>query len=125
MPLWTWLACAVGPAFDGPPLLEVDSDAGLLHLVVRSDPQPPAEGVTAFEYTVTGADGPVDDLRVEVEPYMPAMDMGTSVVPTVTPAGDGVYVVENVDLVMPGDWELRSTFSGPVDDYAAPAFTVP
>jgi hypothetical protein len=31
----------------------------------------------------------------------------------------------NVYVYMPGRWELKTTFSGPMQDHAAPAFQVP
>jgi hypothetical protein len=68
---------------------------------------------------------PVDGLRVDVVPWMPVMGHGTSVIPTVTPSGRGIYVITNVYLYMPGRWELRSKFSDGVQDSAAPTFDVP
>jgi hypothetical protein len=118
----TLLACA---RFDGNPLLEVDSDHGLLHVEVRSDPQPPVLGVTRFQFVVTDPDGaPVPDLDLTVVPYMPEMDMGPAVQPEVRARRDGVYEIDRVDLVMEGTWELDTDFAGAVEDSVAPSFDV-
>jgi hypothetical protein len=116
-----------GPAtFGATPLLSVDSDQGLAHVEVRSDPQPPEVGVSAFQYVVTDVDGaPIEGLDVSVTPWMPQMGMGASVQPTVSDRGGGVYQVDDVDLVMSGTWELQTTFAGPVVDTVAPSLEVP
>jgi hypothetical protein len=94
---------------------------------VRTSPQPPPHGTIAVQLSVTQvADGtPVDGLTLHVRPWMPAHDHGTSIVPTVKPGGKGEYLLTNVDLFMPGYWELQTNFSGPATDYVAPAFNVP
>jgi hypothetical protein len=39
--------------------------------------------------------------------------------------GSGRYVVSDVALVMPGTWELRTTFAGPTQDRATPSLQIP
>ncbi len=105
-----------------------DSGApGTLAVEVRTSPQPPQRGTIAVELTVTGvADAsPRDGLLIQVLPWMPQDNHGASIAPVVTSEGSGKYLVTGVDLFMPGRWELRTTFSGPVTDHAAPAFDVP
>jgi len=117
----------------GPPTFMADAletaigSAGVLSVAVRTSPQPPPHGTIAVELSITRvADGtPVDGLMLQVRPWMPAHDHGTSVAPTVTAEGQGKYLLTNVDLFMPGHWELQTNFSGPATDYAAPAFDVP
>jgi hypothetical protein len=103
------------------------TQSGALHLEVRTSPQPPERGTNAIELTVTNAsDGkPRDDLTLAVKPWMPAMNHGSSAIPTVTPAGHGKYVVTEVYLFMPGHWELQTSISGAMTDYAAPAVDIP
>jgi len=67
---------------------------------------------------------PCDGLTVDMRPWMPSMGHGTSK-PTITAEGNGRYLVSDVYLFMPGTWELRTTFSGPVSDTAAPTISVP
>ena len=92
--------------------------------------------MVSVEYRVTAAGGgrcrsrrrrrrPVDGLAITVLPWMPDMGHGASVTPTVTAAGGGRYVVENVELFMPGKWELRTTLAGPSEDSVTPSFRIP
>ncbi|HXN30815.1 MAG TPA: FixH family protein [Polyangiaceae bacterium] len=120
------------PAFQAAPYLSltttsVSGGPGALAVDVRTSPQPPQRGTVAVELTVTNvADAaPRDGLTVRVVPWMPQDDHGASIAPVVTAQGDGKYLVTGIDLFMPGRWELRTTFAGPVTDQAAPAFDVP
>jgi hypothetical protein len=131
--LLTALGCSVEPAggeatsFPAKPLTTLHSDASALTIEVRTAPeQPPGRGVVSVEYRVTDKDGaPVDGLTLEVVPWMPDMGHGSSVKPIVTAEGGGRYVVSNVQLFMPGRWELRTTTFGPVEDRATPSFQIP
>ncbi len=103
--------------------LQVDSNSGALH----ADPEPPARGSNALELTITRtSDGaPVDGLSLEVEPWMPAMNHGTSAKPVVVSEGGGRYLVSELYLYMPGRWELRTTMTGPMTDEVTPALQIP
>jgi hypothetical protein len=123
-------ADASGPGageFPADPLATLASASGALSLAVRTSPsQPPTRGTSAVELTVTDAKGAaLAGLDVAVEPWMPAMGHGASVVPTVSEEGGGRYVAREVDLFMPGRWELRTTFSGSVSDHATVVFDIP
>jgi hypothetical protein len=113
--------------FSAPPLVTCTSAGGSLNVDLRTSPQPPVEGVIEAQLTVTLASTgkPVDGLTITVVPWMPSMGHGTSVVPTVSATGNGTYLVDQVSLTMGGEWELRLTFDGTVEDTAAPAFDVP
>jgi hypothetical protein len=114
--------------FSSDPYMTTTSDSQLLRIDVRTSPQPPVRGTNAMELTVTDvASGkPRDDLTIAVDPWMPAMNHGSSAIPTVTPKGGGNYVVTEVDLFMPGHWELRTSFSSATTtDHAAPAVDIP
>jgi hypothetical protein len=110
--------------FSGTPYATAMSDSGSLAIEVRTCPQPPSRGTNSVELFVSAAGKPVDGLTVDVTPFMPAMGHGTST-PTITPEGDGKYLVTEVYLYMPGVWQLKTTFSGPVSDHAAPSVSVP
>ncbi len=114
-------------SFPSEPLSTVKSQGGALSVAVRTSPsQPPPRGTCSVELTVTDAGGaPVDGLAVAVVPFMPSHGHGASVKPTVTPRGGGRYELTNVSLFMPGSWELRTTFTGKVEDRAAPIIDVP
>jgi hypothetical protein len=113
--------------FSADAYLTTTGDAGALSVQVRTSPQPPQRGTIGVELTVTNvADGtPRDGLTVGVVPWMPADNHGAPTAPAVTAEGEGKYLLTGVDLFMPGHWELRTTFSGPVMDQAVPAFDVP
>jgi hypothetical protein len=113
--------------FTADALVTTVGSSGALSAAVRTSPQPPTRGTIAVELTVTqAADAtPVDGLAVQVRPWMPAHDHGSSIVPTVMSEGHGKYLITNVELFMPGHWELQTHFSGPATDDVAPAFDVP
>jgi len=137
--LWVCLLLVGGPAacsggvqarsmtFSSDAYLTVMSKSGTLSVEVRTSPQPPQRGTIGVELVVANAGDAAlrDGLTVDLVPWMPAHGHGTSVVPTVDAKGQGRYELANVDLFMPGHWELRTTFSGPLMDYVAPAFDIP
>lgn len=108
-------------------LTSTTSSAHGLRVAVRTAPdQPPQRGTCAVELRVDDKDGaPVDGLDVTVVPWMPAHGHGASVSPTVTAKGGGRYVASDVNLFMAGQWQLRTSFHGPVDDDATATFVVP
>jgi hypothetical protein len=115
-----------GGVFPEQPFTRADSNSGALHLALRSLPQPPARGQDTVRLGVTDDGGnPVDGLELSVQPWMPVMGHGSSVVPTVTGKGQGDYDVSNLYLAMPGTWELRVAVSGKASDGATPSFQVP
>lgn len=114
-------------SFPAAVLVSSMSAGGTLRVDVRTSPdQPPSRGTSSVELTLTDVRGaPVDGLTLTVVPWMPAMGHGTAVPPVVTPAGNGRYVLTNVNMFMPGEWDLRTTFEGSVSDHAAPALQIP
>jgi hypothetical protein len=102
------------------------SDSGAIQVELRTSPQPPTRGTIDAQFVVTGvADGmPIDGLALSILPWMPAMNHG-AIHPTITPQGEGKYLITELDLYMPGHWQLRTTISGPVTDSVAPAFDIP
>jgi hypothetical protein len=115
---------APGASFPSAPYAVVTSDTGL-HVEVRTAPtQPPPRGVCSVELTITDSSGaPRDGLALAIVPWMPSHDHGASVVPSVVAEGGGRYVASNVDLFMPGRWELRTTID--TKDHVTPTIDVP
>ncbi len=103
------------------------SDGGQLTIEVRTSPeQPPERGLAIVKLTIADAAGdPMEDLVVTAVPWMPDMGHGTSVKPTVTNEGGGEYQLDNVNMFMPGRWELRTKMTGPMDDSAKFIFQIP
>ena len=131
------IACSSAPAssassatsdpFEGEPLTTFDGDGGKVHVELRTRPdQPPSRGVENLSLAVTDEAGvPLDGLTIDVVPWMPAMGHGASVKPQVTALGNGHYTVDNVDFVMPGQWQIRITFSGAIEDHAISVLQIP
>ncbi|MEO8876879.1 MAG: FixH family protein [Polyangiaceae bacterium] len=118
--------------FSKDPLVTVTSDSGNLKIDVRTSPsQPPSRGEQAVQLVVTDATTgkPKTGLSVNMTPWMPAMGHGASVTPSVSEKSPGTYVINDVDLFMPGNWELRTTFATAANstdtDHAAPSFQIP
>jgi hypothetical protein len=119
---------SVGTASDDAPLVQVDSvvsTSGDIAVAMLAHGTAPARGMHDMQLVLTHvSDGsPVDGLSLEVVPWMPAMGHGTSLTPTVTALGDGVYEIDDLDLYMAGQWELRASFGTPADK-AAPALQI-
>ena len=112
--------------FPETPLTTISSDAAGLVIEVRTSPNLPSRGTNKIELTVTdGAHVLRDGLTIQATTYMPEMGHGAAVVPSVAAGGSGKYVVSNVDLFMPGRWELRTTIGGSVEDHATILFQIP
>jgi hypothetical protein len=108
-------------------LTTVTSTHGAFHVDVRTSPdQPPSRGIVSVDYRITDMNqAPADGLTVAVVPWMPDMGHGASTTPTVEKMGGGRYVISNVELFMPGRWDLRTTISGPSQDSVTPEFEIP
>jgi hypothetical protein len=113
--------------FTAAPYSTPTGDMRVLQFEVRTSPQPPARGTNEVQLTIRSvADGTaLDGLHVAVKPWMPAMNHGTSILPSVTPQGGGKYLITDLDLFMAGLWELRLTVTGASTDQAAPSFEIP
>jgi hypothetical protein len=115
--------------FSGPPDATLTTQEGSFRIEVRTAPEPPSRGSNVLQLRITdiASGDAVDALDVVVVPWMPVMGHGASVKPTVT-HGDapGTYVVNGVQLFMPGTWELRTTLArGATVEHATPSFQIP
>lgn len=112
--------------FSGPPVETVTSASGAVTVSLRWSPATPVKGYDAAELTFTDPAGdPVDGLGVSVVPWMPAHGHGTTVQPTLMPAGPGVQIATPLYLFMSGRWQLRTTLTGPIDDAVTPTVDIP
>jgi hypothetical protein len=110
------------------PIATATGSSVKLNVAVYTTPsQPPPAGDDGVELIVTDATtgDPVEGLTLAVTPWMPAMGHGTCCIPTFTNKGKGHYVSTDVSLFMPGEWQLRTQFSGKVSDFVTPTFDVP
>ncbi|HWV38090.1 MAG TPA: FixH family protein [Vulgatibacter sp.] len=114
------------PEFTGDPLATITSDSGALRLEIRTSPQPPTKGPVDVEVAVVDSESgaPVDDLSIEVSPWMGSMGHGSNTVDA-DALGEGRYLATGALFSMPGPWELRFAISGAIDDTAeTPSFEV-
>lgn len=97
-------------------LLELPGEEGELRAELRSSPQPPVRGTNQFELIVMRAadDRVMDGVEIAVEPWLPGR--GPFEAPRVEARGGGRYIVHDVVFTQAGDWELRISASGPVED---------
>lgn len=119
--------CSSASTFPSSALTTLTSDGGKLKIALRSAPnQPLAAGLQCVELVVTdpATGATIDGLTITMTPWMPAMGHGTTVTPLVTPLSGGRYVFTNVSLFMPGEWQLRTQFTGQVTDSVEPTFNV-
>jgi hypothetical protein len=108
-----------------PAAMQLASESGRYLIEVSSDPNPTARGVNTVMFTVTDDGGaPMPQLALDVQPWMPSHNHGTSVQPTVVNMNGGTYRIDNVYFFMAGHWELRTTFTES-GDHVVPVFDVP
>jgi hypothetical protein len=94
-------------------LAQKSMDGTVTVTFVSAEPAPPAKGGNTFTVDITDAMGkPIDGATVAVKPFMPDHGHGASVTPTVSPRSQaGRYDVTNVELFMPGIWEITFTIT--------------
>jgi hypothetical protein len=113
-------------SFSGPAAETVASASGQLTIGVRWSPAVPVKGSDAAELTLLdGAGNPVDGLTLTVVPWMPAHGHGTSIEPVTTLSGPGVEIATPVYLFMSGEWQLRMTITGAMNDSAIATVEIP
>ena len=98
----------------------VTSASGRLRVEVLASATPLRRGVQRFHIRVTEAatGRAVPGVELAVLPWMPSMGHGIDGNPRITVLGPGDFEVSDLDLFMPGAWELRLTLTGKVDDKA-------
>ncbi len=107
------------------------SSSGALRATLRPSSNPPPLGTQTVAMDLVYVDGgaPATGLALTVVPWMPAMEHGTSIVPSVSEtATPGTYAIANAYLFMPGIWEMRTTVSASANgaaDKVAPSLDVP
>jgi hypothetical protein len=79
---------------------------------VAAQPAPPQKGTNTWTVHVTDAGGKaVDGATIDVKPFMPDHNHGSSITPQVVPMGSGDYHVELLDFFMPGVWQSTLTIT--------------
>jgi hypothetical protein len=126
------------PASGGGPI-DLTSDQGKIKIVLSAVPEGPMNaGDDAVQIALTDpkTGQSVENEQIELVPFMPTMGHGTDVIPLCQEMGQeqgqemgqeqgkGHYLCTNVNLYMPGEWQLRFKFVTPVSDSAAPNLEV-
>ncbi len=94
--------------------LSRSSDAGVYEVILlEASPAPPDVGLNTFTVQIDGASGGV------IRPWMPLHGHGT-VPPTypLTDNGDQTWTSGEIDLFMPGVWEIQVEVTGAAEDTA-------
>lgn len=101
-------------------IASVVSASGRFQIEVRARQGPLKRGPQTLRFVVTEAKthAPATGLQLAVEPWMPSMGHGLSDTPQVSATGPGQFQVADLDLFMPGVWELRLRLSGAATDQA-------
>jgi hypothetical protein len=81
-------------------------EAGIEFVLAAAAPTPPAKNDNTWTLRVLDSGAGMNDLVLDVVPFMPDHGHGTPIVAeTVSEEAGGIYVVEPVNLWMPGLWE--------------------
>jgi hypothetical protein len=113
-------------SFSGPAAQTLTSSSGQLSIGIRWSPDVPIKGSDAAELTFRDAAGDlVDGLAVSMVPWMPAHGHGTSIDPIMMSSSPGVQIATPLYLFMSGEWQLRMTITGALDDSAVATAEIP
>jgi hypothetical protein len=93
-----------------------------------ADPAPPAKGLNKLTIDVTDDAGqPIDGATIAVKSCMPLHGHCSTITPTITAGSQpGRYVIDQVELFMPGLWEIALTVtpSGGAADPVSVSFCI-
>lgn len=113
-------AAAGGCDSDAYPLLSqmLISENGYYMAEITTDPQQPvAKGPHTATFKLMDADEePITGATIDVEPWMPGMNHGSTATPVVSEEGGGMYTISNIVFTMGGVWELRIDISADATD---------
>jgi hypothetical protein len=127
LPACSGAAESTGHTFAAESLLVMTSELGSYRVEVRTSPdQPPTRGELAAQFIITDAHtgAPQSGLELQVVPWMPAMGHGTSVKPIISETAPGSYLIDQLLLFMPGDWQIRTELDGAVSDHVTPTLEI-
>lgn len=111
--------------FSTQPSQTVSSASGALTLTIFEPvDRRLSRGVNALQLQVTSDAGTrLDGLSMSMTTWMPAMGHGSGVIPSVAVI-DGGFVATNISLPMAGQWDLRCTFEGELNDHATLSYDI-
>lgn len=101
--------------FKGSIFTATDTGYYTAELIIR--PRPPVVGKNSADLIIHDWKAhDIEGLGITVTPYMAEKGTPSPDKVTVKDAGRGLYILENLNYNMPGQWELRLDIRGPEDD---------
>ncbi|MCE9574512.1 MAG: FixH family protein [Deltaproteobacteria bacterium] len=104
----------------------VGSQGQITFTLVAADPAPPGRGLNSWMVELSDASGPVAGAALVVTPYMPEHQHPAGTLPVVTEPAAGHYMIDMINLWMPGVWQttIEATPAGGTKDVAVFGFCV-
>jgi len=108
-------------------LTETSAKGTFVATVMSIDPAMTVKGTNSWTVQIADMTGaPVDGLAMNIVPFMPDHQHGTSIAPVATGQGGGVYSITPLYLYMEGYWTVTITLqpmsgSGTTDTVIIPA----
>lgn len=81
--------------------------------IADATPSDPVRADNGWTVAIERDQAVVEDVEIEVKLWMPDHGHGTGVHATVTPMGDGQYMLEPLNLFMAGLWEITLVLTLP------------
>ena len=84
-------------------------NANFEYKLLTSMPGPPDRGINTWSLEVKNDQGqPLGaEQALEISPFMPDHGHGSNTVPKIKTEANGTFTVDDIDLFMPGLWEIR------------------
>lgn len=88
--------------------VDMDGESGaVVFRMLSMDPDPPDLGDNDWTVLLTDADGePLEGCNLRAEPWMPDHGHGSNEPEGVAGSAAGEYVIEGLELIMPGYWTV-------------------
>ena len=84
-------------------------DSNFEYTLLTSLPGPPDRGINTWNLEIKNPQGdPLDsDQVLEISPFMPDHGHGSNTTAIINKEANGNYTIGDIDLFMPGLWEIR------------------
>ena len=80
--------------------------------VVGANPEEPTRGLNSWQIMLSDLEGnALTGCNLSLTPYMPEHDHGVATIPEITEGEGGQYEVDQIELIMPGLWDMRFEIS--------------
>ena len=80
--------------------------------VVGATPEEPTRGLNSWQMMLSDLEGnALSGCELALTPFMPEHDHGVATTPEVTEGEAGQYQIDQIELIMPGLWDMRFEIS--------------